>query len=146
MGRKLNLENTENEYFYIISPAPNKGKKTQWNCICKKCGSECVISTEALRNSQKRTQSCGCLKSSLLALRNTNNFVDLTGQSFGFLTPIERIGSLREHAAWRCRCDCGNYIITDSGSLRAGYKTSCGCKRNSSVGVKLIKEVLSKFN
>lgn len=53
--------------------------------------------------------------------------VDLTGQQFGRLVVLEREGSIRGHAAWRCRCECGKEIVTMSCSLRSGRTTSCGC-------------------
>lgn len=144
MPAKLDLTNTENEFFKIISPAPSRNKRTYWNCICKRCGGECVISTGSLR-SKKPTKSCGCLHRDLLIERNKNNYVDLTGCRFGHLTCIEYVGSLREHSSWKCRCDCGNYIITDSGSLKARYRTSCGCARMSGP-VREIEQVLIDNN
>jgi len=52
--------------------------------------------------------------------------VDLTGQRFGKLLVLRRCGSKNGHAAWLCRCDCGNEKIMSASSLRSGTK-SCGC-------------------
>ena len=30
-------------------------------------------------------------------------------------------------AIWRCRCDCGNEVLTSLSQLTQGYKKSCGC-------------------
>lgn len=145
MPAKINLSNTETEYFYILTPAPNKGGRTQWNCICKRCGNSCIISTESLRDISKKTQSCGCLRRDLLAQRNKNNYVDLTNRRFGYLVCLEYKGSMRGHGAWLCKCDCGKTIITDSGSLQAGHNTSCGCARTS-IGEKNIETILIENN
>lgn len=54
--------------------------------------------------------------------------IDLTGQRFGRLVVIERIGlNKNKKATWLCRCDCGNEIVAISNSLRTGNTTSCGC-------------------
>lgn len=53
-------------------------------------------------------------------------FIDLTGQKFGRLTPIERTAR-KPRAWWRCKCDCGNETEASSESLRVGDKQSCGC-------------------
>jgi hypothetical protein len=141
MPKKLDLTGTETEYFKIISPAPNIKNRTAWNCICKRCGKSCIITTDSLRGS--KVKSCGCLKKDLLRERNQKNIVDLTGERFGRLIVIKYAGTLRDHAAWECRCDCGNVIITDSGSLKAGYRTSCGCFRTS-LGAQKIENCLIK--
>jgi hypothetical protein len=33
-------------------------------------------------------------------------------------------------AIWRCRCDCGNEVLTSLSQLTSGYKKSCGCLGN----------------
>lgn len=40
---------------------------------------------------------------------------------------IERAGSSKQGALWKCRCDCGNTIIAHGTGLRGGYYKSCGC-------------------
>jgi hypothetical protein len=53
---------------------------------------------------------------------------DLTGQTFGRLEVVSRVGSYRTaHATWRCRCACGNEITAIAGNLRSGKSRSCGC-------------------
>lgn len=63
------------------------------------------------------------------------NLINLTGESFGRLTVIERCGSIDGHAAWLCKCICGNTTVVNGKWLRAGRTTSCGCYH---------KEMLSK--
>lgn len=54
--------------------------------------------------------------------------VDITGQRFGRLTVIEQAGrSNGRQVLWKCKCDCGNEIITQGGHLRSGHTQSCGC-------------------
>lgn len=56
------------------------------------------------------------------------SLIDLTDQTFGRLTVIEREGSAPcGEATWRCRCGCGNETVVRSSVLRHGLATSCGC-------------------
>ena len=44
------------------------------------------------------------------------------------LTTIERVENEKNgQTRWKCRCDCGNEIITRTTRLRNGEKTHCGC-------------------
>lgn len=58
---------------------------------------------------------------------------DLSGLKFGKLTVMERIGTKRygkdgqASPQWRCVCDCGEEVITDSRLLLRGAIVSCGC-------------------
>jgi hypothetical protein len=55
-------------------------------------------------------------------------FIDRTGQRFGKLVALERIGTdALKKVLWRCRCDCGNEVSVVAGSLVTGNTTSCGC-------------------
>ena len=68
-------------------------------------------------------------------------FVDLTGQHFGRLTVIERVGIYRwksnpkrTEPLWRCLCDpelggCGTEFLAMGNNLRSGKTRSCGCLR-----------------
>lgn len=52
-------------------------------------------------------------------------FQDLRGQKFGMLSPVEYVGDNK----WRCRCDCGNEVVRQAGSMkRAKGMISCGCR------------------
>lgn len=54
--------------------------------------------------------------------------IDITGQRFGRLTAIRRVGSNKfNKALWECRCDCGETRITITSHLRNGTTRSCGC-------------------
>lgn len=55
--------------------------------------------------------------------------IDITGQTFGRLTVIERDFSRndRGRAFWKCQCTCGNVITAHSYYIRSGGTQSCGC-------------------
>ena len=54
--------------------------------------------------------------------------IDLTGQRFGRLLVIKRVGSTKDgQKTYLCRCDCGKEKIIRSGNLRSGRTISCGC-------------------
>lgn len=58
---------------------------------------------------------------------------DLTGKTFGRLTPIERVekpaglSDNRRGAWWRCRCSCGGEKIASAYNIKRGNVASCGC-------------------
>lgn len=60
--------------------------------------------------------------------------VDMTGQTFGRLTVIERAQrpayNVDQCAWWRCRCECGTLCDVSAKSLRMGWTRSCGCIRS----------------
>lgn len=61
-----------------------------------------------------------------------HNLIDLTGQVFTRLTVLECLGTERESGLWRCRCECGNEVITSTKLLRRAEKKSCGCYHSDS--------------
>lgn len=65
-----------------------------------------------------------------------NPIKDRTGQRYGRLTVIGIAGrNSRGKILWRCKCDCGNEILRESGTLKPGRECSCGCAR-AEIGVK----------
>ena len=56
---------------------------------------------------------------------------DLTGKTFWRLTVLERDETKpKGHQLpvyWRCRCTCGNIIVTSGNNLVKGHTKSCGC-------------------
>jgi hypothetical protein len=56
---------------------------------------------------------------------------DMTGQTFGLLTVLERGTKLTpsKQAYWLCRCRCGLQVEVNGSSLRSGRTHSCGCGR-----------------
>lgn len=61
-------------------------------------------------------------------------FVDLTGNVYGSLTVIQRMGTKNGHVSWECKCECGKTIITLGNLLKAGKTRSCGCKKPEKCG------------
>ena len=57
-------------------------------------------------------------------------FKDLTGQTFGRLTIIEKTEK-RKHGSvvWKCSCVCGNIVEATANCLVRGKTKSCGCYR-----------------
>ena len=52
--------------------------------------------------------------------------VDITGQKFGKLTAIKKVGIKNNNSVWLCKCDCGCEKEITLSHLRQGTK-SCGC-------------------
>lgn len=54
-------------------------------------------------------------------------FIDLSGQRFGRLTVIKRVGTKGGSALWLCQCDCGGTTKVNARSLNSNNTKSCGC-------------------
>lgn len=100
----------------------DKRSKKQWLCQCD-CGNECIRLEENLKTT--KVPHCGCAP----GWKGFNKrFVDLTGQKFGRLTVKGFHGKDKySHNLWLCVCDCGNVTITETGALKQGKASSCGC-------------------
>ena len=56
------------------------------------------------------------------------NPIDLTGETFGYFTVLERAHNNKDgRTMWLCRCKCGNERIVSGKCLRNGHTKSCGC-------------------
>ena len=55
------------------------------------------------------------------------NRLDLSGQRYGKLTILSPSDNIGDKTAWLCRCDCGRKTVVQSGRLRSGHTSSCGC-------------------
>jgi len=61
-------------------------------------------------------------------MNSAKNFKDITGQKFGRLTALRRLGRDKNgYALWECKCDCGNIVSVTGNRLRTGNTKSCGC-------------------
>jgi hypothetical protein len=68
---------------------------------------------------------------------------DLSGQTFNHVTVLYPIAYEKQGQWWLCQCECGKFFITSTGSLKAGYILSCGCKRaNDLVGKRFGKLIV----
>jgi len=69
--------------------------------------------------------------------------IDLTGQTFGKLTVVERTeNDSSNRTQWLCQCECGNKKIIKSNNLRKGRTKSCGClvKETATILAKSLNE------
>ena len=99
----------------VLELAEKKNGKTMWLCRCD-CGS--IITVHASSLVSGNTRSCGCL---------THDLIE-PGTRFGKLTVVEPDHIVKGRGyAYRCKCDCGNEIVTRVGNLRNGSTRSCGC-------------------
>lgn len=67
---RLDLSGQRFGRLLVIRPAANSGKFTCWLCKCD-CGNETTPRTSQLRN--RKTKSCGCLRTEIAALRFTTH-------------------------------------------------------------------------
>lgn len=127
-----------------------KGKRYPWHCICD-CGNECDVLTNPLRTGH--TQSCGCLQKEkaseigkrtvYTAMQAVRDSIDLIGERFGALTVIDNVTNHGKNR-WKCKCDCGSIIYTDTNHLRSGNTKSCGCIKSH--GQRAIALILTENN
>lgn len=69
--------------------------------------------------------SCGCA-------RGDNRKKDITGMRSGKIVAVEPTQERRFGAVlWRCRCDCGEELLTEGHKIISGAVKSCGCTRRS---------------
>lgn len=59
-------------------------------------------------------------------------FIDISGQRFGRLVALERVGGTlapngTRQSMWKCRCDCGNETVVKYIALTSVNTRSCGC-------------------
>jgi len=55
--------------------------------------------------------------------------IDVTGERYGRLVAVERLGIKGQRSPWRFRCDCGAEPIYPLERVRQGIAKSCGCLR-----------------
>lgn len=123
--------------------ALKKGKKDKaqhqyWICQCD-CGNTVEINSDNLRRGL--TESCGCLHSEITS---SLFFEDLTGQTFGKLTVLQKDNKIGKRIKWLCKCECGNLTVVQANNLKSGHTHSCGCV--NSLGEKIIGQILQENN
>jgi hypothetical protein len=60
--------------------------------------------------------------------------IDMTGQTFGLWTVVEKAGNHPRGAAlWRMRCACGTERVQAGQDVRSGKSTGCGCQRAAQI-------------
>lgn len=127
-NRVKDLTNQKFGRLTVIERAPNIDGRAAWLCKCD-CGGTKVVRSSYLQRGQ--TQSCGCKRKEQLDRLHDENVIDITGQKFGKLTVIERVGSdNNNNSTWLCKCDCGGSKVISSFTLRNGTTQSCGCLKS----------------
>lgn len=120
----------------IKSDGLSNDNRIMWLCKCI-CGNFTRVRGTDLRSGH--TTSCGCYNKELI----TNQII---GQKFNKLTVIERAGTdNNRNSLWKCKCQCGNIIITTAKSLKSNHKLSCGCDTRSR-GEQYVENFLNKNN
>ena len=102
-----------------------KDNSRQWLTMCS-CKKITIVQQRSLRDGSRK--SCGCLW-------DERNKVDLIGQTFGFLTVVEK--SPRndgDNITWVCKCHCGVIVTVSTSLLKTGHSRSCGCLQRSIIG------------
>lgn len=119
IGQKFN-------YLTVIELLPERAKNRQkiYKCQCD-CGNYTNVRSSDLKTGN--TKSCGCYN--IINLQNRAE--DLTGQTFGRLTVLERgEGKVQGVLYWKCRCSCGAIAHVPARNLREGKTLSCGCLKS----------------
>nr|DAX47318.1 MAG TPA: hypothetical protein [Caudoviricetes sp.] len=110
-----------NDLVVMYETGINKFGKVLYHCKCI-CGKEVdVISSRLVTG---LTKSCGCRRA-----KTIGDKYSLVGNNFERLTVLEKLQDNR----YRCKCSCGNEIITSANNLRSGDTKSCGCIRHDSI-------------
>ena len=62
-------------------------------------------------------------------MRNANIMSHINpNDRYGKLIVIECVGTSKDrHKLWKCKCDCGNFVVVPTNSLTTGNTKSCGC-------------------
>lgn len=95
-----------------------------WKVLCD-CGNEYITSTPNLHNAKKKN-TCGC----------NRKFKNLINKEFGYGIVIKYLGRILKSTKrkvfihnWQLKCKCGNVYESNSDTLLAGKKKSCGCSK-----------------
>lgn len=100
----------------VVSELRSAARGCTWNCICD-CGRSTTARGNELTSGHKR--SCGCLKRPDLSA--------LVGETFGRLTVLRCVGSIKKKRALECICSCGVVCVAVAYQLTSGHQKSCGC-------------------
>lgn len=91
--------------------------------ICGWCGDE------FLREPRRANivESPCCSRSCSSRMTQDKRYVDKTGQKYGKLLVLKRLGVEDKIAIWLCLCDCGNETVVRGYRLAKKGNPSCGC-------------------
>ncbi len=113
----------------VISRAPNnKTGQSRWLVRCD-CGNQKVVTGTKLTTGH--TLSCGCLVREKLNEHLDKARLNLTGQTFNYLTVLSQAANSKHgQSRWLCKCKCGNTVIVSGTQLKSGKTKSCGCLKS----------------
>lgn len=99
----------------------NGYNRATYKCECD-CGNIAYIKSAEIY----KRKTCGC------------NYIDArkdyTGYKFGKLTVDKMLYNYKDGQTYcKCKCDCGNEVITRASGLVCGNTTSCGCIHSPSL-------------
>ncbi|MBS0990518.1 hypothetical protein JK175_01440 [Lacticaseibacillus paracasei] len=121
---------------------PSGNKRSKWLCKCD-CGNICEVKSNSLKSGKK---SCGCLEAeNHKRFANENRDIDISGQRYGMLTAISKVGVTKSGAAWLCKCECGNERIVSIGDLRRKRYPTIDCGHHSKQRPQRAIDALTKW-
>lgn len=121
---------------YRVNTPEGLSKGVYWKCQCD-CGKTTIVLGSNLY--KNHIKSCGCITGKPIKTQEMAEdeiplgaAEDLRGKKFHSLTVLYRVAKPSTYkssrsAFWKCRCDCGNTIIVESGQLKNGHTKGCGC-------------------
>lgn len=83
-------------------------------------------------------ESKALVNGTTIACKTCFNCRNLIGEKFGKLTVIEKTDKRYGggQVVWKCACDCGEIVFSNSDALVRGRKQSCGCARGIDISGK----------
>ena len=151
MKKNKEIKIGEKYYYYtVLKEVEKQGRQTADRYLCQcECGNNFILTARQIKTGSKKSCGCKakiCFKEYNKKMSEKNKIP--VGTRFGKLTVIEDLGykqlqeSGHKRRTYRCRCDCGNEIITYGNRLKNGAM-SCGhCL--ISKGEYYIKELLKE--
>lgn len=144
MSKPIDLTGQKFNHWTVIERAQNnKRGEAMWLCECD-CPAHTKRAVQSYSLRKGLSKSCGCVQKQKAS---KNNFIDISGHTFGHLKVIEFAGrDSSRKLLWKCVCDCPSHtiIITRGTDLRSGKTKSCGCIRSR--GEELISKLLTENN
>lgn len=116
--------------------------RTKWFCKCD-CGTVLSYSIDGYDLKTGHTKSCGCYAKE----KRKERADDLSGQTFGRWTVLERDNSSDNKVKWICQCSCELKTIKSvlADKLKSGESKSCGCLKSDLFCVDISGERFGKL-
>jgi len=136
MNKKQYIDITGQRFgkLVVVKYTKTVEKRPHWECKCD-CGNNKEVRGKELKSGG--VQSCGCMRTQYNMPLQHN----LVGKKYSFLTVMSREIDERPGVRYRCKCDCGNECVVNSGKIISGHTKSCGCLHSS-----VIKGIAIKRN